>query len=281
MSVLAGAPAGSFRRRASHASAVRRPRRVRGSKPTTNGWRRPLLGFLAGATVSIGVGAALLSTGFAAGLTVNGNTLLASNVAGTTGAPTVYGWDNFNRTVNPLQGTPAAGGPPWLNQVANWATNGLTARATTSNTDANTVVNIGQSNASMVVTITPLGAAKPGVTFNDDGTDNMLLLYNSASLGSLQLYTYFGPTRVFLAGVTGIGPVGVPFVLRVTSNGPTITIFVNGVLKMTQTLTGTNLCKAKDLGCTPAVATPNNTRWGLWADADTSSTFDDFRVESP
>ena len=82
-----------------------------------------------------------------------------------------------------------------------------------------------------------------------------------------------------LASVGGVGPVGVPFELRVTSVGPKITIFVNANPVMTQTLSGATLCRFKDIGCAPNGGA--NVGFGLWADADVTSTFNDFRIESP
>lgn len=202
-----------------------------------------------------------------------------NDVISPSGAPTVYAWDDFERTVNPLQGTAAPSTNLWRPGVGSWLTTGTVARANTSSADANTLIDAPSVDASMVVTITPIGGnPKPGVTFNDDGTDDMLLLYTKAGGGTLTLSTYFGPTRVFLSAVTGVGPVGTAFELRVTSNGPTITIFVNGSLVMTQTLAGSNLCKFKDMGCAPNGGP--NVGFGLWADTDTASTFDDFRIES-
>ena len=76
------------------------------------------------------------------------------------------------------------------------------------------------------------------------------------------------------------GPVGTPGELRVTSIGPVISIFVNGgsTPLISQTLSGANLCKFKDIGCPPNGGA--NVGFGLWADTDTASLFDDFRIES-
>ena len=248
---------------------------IRASRsPVRRGPRRRVL--LAGLVFAVlaGVGSA-----FAASLGVSTEEVTVNDVISSSGAPTVYAWDDFERTVNPLQGTAAPSTNLWRNGVGSWLTNGTVARANTNSADANTLINAPTVDASMVVTITPIGGnPSPGVTFNDDGTDDMLLLYTKAGGGTLTLSTYFGPTRVFLAAATGIGPVGTAFELRVTSNGPTITIFVNGSLVMSQTLAGANLCKFKDIGCPPNGGA--NVGFGLWADKDTASTFDDFRIES-
>ena len=85
---------------------------------------------------------------------------------------------------------------------------------------------------------------------------------------------------MFLASTSGVGNPNSTFELRVTSNGPTITVFVNGTLRMTQTLTGTNLCKFKDTGPGCVADGKPNVGFGIWSDTDTTSTFDNFRVES-
>lgn len=233
-------------------------------------------------TLAAGSFAVLASVGtaFAASVGVASESVSVNTVSGSSGAPTVYAWDDFERTVNPLQGSNSPSANLWKTGVGSWLTNGTIAQASTKNTDANTSIDAPGVDASIVVTITPFGTIpKPGVTFNDDGTDKMLLLYTKAGGGTLTLYTNFSSNRVVLSSVTAVGAVGTPFELRVTSVGPTITIFVNANLVMTQTLSGANLCKFKDIGCTPNGRA--NVGFGLWADTDTASTFNDFRIESP
>jgi hypothetical protein len=218
---------------------------------------------------------------FAANLSLSPDQNTTQNIVGTSGAPTIFSWDDFNRTTTPLEGQTTPGGLNWKPQIGTWPLNGTTVRTNTSNADANVIVDLATLDATMVVTMTPVGTnARPGLTFNDDGSNNMLLLYSSAGGGTLTLWTYFGPTRVFVASTAAVGVPGTSFEVKVTSNGPTITVFVNGTLRLTQTLTGTNLCKFKDTGagCTPDGRA--NVGFGLWADNDTSSFFDDFRLES-
>ena len=230
---------------------------------------------------ALAIASMLIGRALAAGLILSGEQITAQNIDGTSGAPTIYSWDNFDRVLNLLPGSVSPGGLVWKPQIGTWVLNGATARTTTSNKDANVLMDLAVLDASMVVTITPgNGTARPGVTFNDDGTNNMLLLYSSAGGGTLTLSTYFGPTRVFLASTSGVGNPNSTFELRVTSNGPTITVFVNGTLRMTQTLTGTNLCKFKDIGPGCVSDGKPNVGFGIWADSDTLSTFDDFRLES-
>ena len=233
------------------------------------------------AVAGLAIAALLISRAFAAGLLLSSDQITAQNITGVSGAPTVYSWDDFDRVLNLLPGSVSPGGLVWKPQIGTWLLDGATARTSTSDKDANVLMDIPTVDASMVVTITPgIGTARPGVTFNDDGTNNMLLLYSASGGGTLTLSTYFGPTRVFLASTSGVGNPNSTFELRVTSNGPTITVFVNGTLRITQTLTGTNLCKFKDTG-TGCVSDGNpNVGFGIWADTDTSSTFDNFRVES-
>lgn len=216
--------------------------------------------------------------GLAAQLPIDASALTAATVVGTAGVPTVFAWDNFDRATV-LNSQPSPNGTIWKNQIGTWQTNGATARTTTNNRDANIVMDLTTVDVSMVVTVTPLGPnPRPGVTFNDDGNDNMLLLYSDTAGGTLTLFTYFGPTRVSIASATGIGPAGTPFELRVTTNGPNITVFVNGSLRIGVVLAGANLCLAKDTGC--AGDGQPNVGYGIWADRDTTSVFDDFRLES-
>ena len=233
------------------------------------------------AGVLLAVMSVVIGRAFAANLLLSGEQITAENLDGTSGAPTVYGSATFDRVQNPLQGTTSPTGGFWKPQIGTWLTNGTTARTSTSNANANVIMDAPAVDASMVVTINPgNGTVRPGVTFNDDGNNNMLLLYSSNGGGTLTLSTYFGPTRVFVASVNGIGNPNTAFELRVTSIGPTITVYVNGTLRMTQTLSGANLCKFKDIG--PGCVSDNqpNVGFGLWADSDTSSTFDNFRIES-
>ena len=245
-------------------SAIRRPR------------RRVLIG-----GVALLIASLLLGRAFAAGLLLSSDQITAQNLSGLSGAPTVYGWDNFDRVQNPIQGTSSPSGIAWNAQIGTWLADGSTARTATTNANANVLMNVPSVDASMVVTISPgNGTARPGVTFNDDGDDNMLLLYSPSAGGTLTLSTYFGPTRVFVASTNGVGNPNSTFELRVTSIGPTITVYVNGTLRMTQTLTGANLCKFKDTGSGCVSDGQPNVGFGIWADTDTSSTFDNFRVES-
>ena len=230
---------------------------------------------------ALAVASMLLSRAFAAGLFVSSDQLTAQNLSGVSGAPTVYGWDNFNRVQNPLQGTTSSSGVVWKAQIGSWLADGSSASTATTDANANVLMDVPTVDASMVVTITPgNGSARPGVTFNDDGDDSMLLLYSASGGGTLTLSTYFGPTRVFVASARGVGNPNSTFELRVTSIGPTISVYVNGTLRMTQTLTGANLCKFKDTGSGCVSDGQPNVGFGLWADSDTSSTFDNFRVES-
>ena len=242
--------------------------------------RRPrALVLLLGAALAIAT--LLLGRAVAAGLFVSSDQITAQNLDGVSGAPTVYGWDDFDRVLNPLQGTSTTGGMVWIPQIGTWATNGSTASTPVSTANANVLINVPTVDASLVVTINPgTGTARTGVTFNDDGDDNMLLLYSASGGGTLTMSTYFGPTRVSLASITGVGNPNTSFELRVTSIGPTITVFVNGTLSMTQTLTGTNLCKFKDTGPGCVSDGQPNVGFGLWAESDTRSTFDNFRIES-
>ena len=233
------------------------------------------------AVIAAFVASGLAGRAVAASLLVNSDQTTTENITGPSGAPTVYSWDNFDRVTTPLEGTASPGGLVWKPQIGTWPLNGTTVRTNTSNADANVVMDLSVLDAAMVVTMFPVGAnARPGLTFNDDGSNNMLLLYSSAGGGTLTLSTYFGTTRVFLASTAGVGAPGTSFEVRVVSLGPTITVFVNGTLRLTQTLTGTNLCKFKDTGtgCTPDGRA--NVGFGLWADKDTVSFFDDFRLES-
>lgn len=233
------------------------------------------------AGAALAIASLVVGRAFAANLFVSGEQITAQNLDGTSGAPTVYSWDNFDRVLNLLPGSVSPGGLVWKPQIGTWVLDGATARTTTSNKDANVLMDLATVDASLVVTLNPIGTnARPGITVNDDGSNNMLLLYSSAGGGTLTLSTYFGPTRVFLASTSGVGAPGSSVEVRVTSNGPTITVFVNGTLRITQTLTGANLCKFKDIGpgCVPSNGA--NVGFGIWADTDTVSTFDNFRVES-
>jgi hypothetical protein len=252
-------------------------RPIHAIKALTGSYRQRF-GAAAALLAVVSVGTATLAS--SAQLIVTPRTLTAVTTTGGAFAPgTVITSDSFSGTGN-LPGQATSSGATWVKSGGgNWQVNGSTVSTTGNSPGASVVVNAAMLNYAAFVTITPLSTTPtPGLTFNNDGTNMMVVEYTAASSGTLRLFTLFGGTKTAVATATGIGPIGTPFVLKATSNGPNITIATNGTTRISYTLTGTNACLAKHIGCA-GDGTPN-TGVGLWADRDSSSTFSAFRVEA-
>jgi hypothetical protein len=126
-------------------------------------------------------------------------------------------------------------------------------------------------NAAVEATLSfPVTARRAGLTFDDDGTNGMYVVYTDVNGGSLFLYKAAGAITQ-IASVTGVGVVATAD-LRVETFDPTVKVYLNGTLWLAYTLTAAERTTFK------AAA---NTRFGLIADADANTRFDDFRVTGP
>ncbi len=109
--------------------------------------------------------------------------------------PTVYGWDNFNRTMT-LNNSVTPSGKVWRSQIGTWVANGTTGKTTTTSPLANIVMDAPTTEVSTVVTITPQGGnPRPGVTINDDGRNALIVQYSQLAAGTISLITYTNASR--------------------------------------------------------------------------------------
>ena len=242
---------------------------------------------LLAAAIMLAVGVA--APGFAATLAVTSTMVTSTGVATGSGAPTVFAYDNFDRatTVNPFNGTASQGGLVWQTRSGSFritAADRARANGGTSSYD-NTDLDVNAIDRTTIVTLFPQSASPTaGLSINNDGDDRLTVLYSYASGGTLTLHRVAaGPTRTVLATATGVGTFNAttPMVLKVVSAGAAITVSVNATVRITHTLTGTDLCRIKDVCVLPAVADGvANDSFGIAADMDASSRFEDFRIES-
>jgi hypothetical protein len=193
--------------------------------------------------------------------------------------PTVYGWDNFDRT-GPLSNAVTPSGAIWRSRAGTWTSDGTAAKLATNTNAASIVIDAPAVDASVVATITPQnGNPRPGLVINDDGTNSMLVVYSQVAGGQLVLMTSQRGVQVTVASAGGLNGQGTPFELRVTSIGTQISVFVDDQLAISYALTGATACLIKHIGC-EGNGVPN-TGFGLYASRDTGSVFDDFRIEAP
>jgi hypothetical protein len=193
----------------------------------------------------------------------------AWSVAGGTGAPTVSAWDSFTRPNGTnLDGQPTGGGgPDWQVIAGTWSSSPNGAKS--SNTaNAAMVVDCGSSNLTTTVVMSmPLGNFSAGLTLKAFGSWLLTVDYSSANSGRIDIATVYNGTQTVLASVTGVGRTS-PTTLSATYDDGTVTVRLNGVQRLTTTLSWGN-----------ALLAGFSTRSGLYADSDALTTFDDFRCE--
>ena len=207
----------------------------------------------------------------AAVITIPPRTLTATSVSGSAGAPTVYVWDNFDRA-NGAIGSAVVGGV-WGQNIGSWTIQANQARATSIATGNVTISVPNVVNGRIDVDLTFGATAQAGVDFDDDGSNNMMVLYRkSGATSQVRLYTWIGtgalPPPVATANVT----TATTAALAVVANGSTVQVLWNGTQIINYTLTATEIAALKNAG---------SNQVGLWAELDSTSRFDNFRFQSP
>lgn len=209
----------------------------------------------------------------AASITIPPGTLTATSVTGTTGAPTVYIWDHFDRA-NGSIGSAVVGGI-WGQSVGTWTISGNVARCTNTATGNATITVPGVVDARVDVDMTFGTTAQAGLDFDDDGAglNNMMVLYRkTATISQVRLHTWIGnvafPAPVATANVASATSASV----TVIAVGSSVQVFWNGGLVISYTLNATEVAALKDAG---------SNQFGLWAESDSTSRFNNFRVQSP
>lgn len=221
--------------------------------------------------VALAAGSAVAA---AASLPTTRAMLFASDLVGSTGAPTVLAWSNFTGASGTnLSGKALNAGGAWTVHLGTFVIDTLNrGRATPATAYANMSVNAGVVAASVEVVLTfTTTARRAGVTFNDDGSNGMFAEFSDLNGGQALLF------KADTTGITQIGSalgLGAPasVTLRVDATTTTTKVFVNGVQKIAYTLTALESTTFRSAA---------NTRFGLIADNDAGTRFDDFHVDGP
>jgi hypothetical protein len=237
--------------------------------PSTSLHRRPLSVPIA-VTLSVILASSLL-VAHAASIGLAAKRLGSFAIANAPTAPTVYAWTAFTAANNTdLNGLALPSGQTWTVHIGTWRINTNQAATTVSTALSNASVAVGTVNAAVQITmIFGATARRAGVTFLDDGTNGMYVVYSNQNGGQLQMYKYQGGATL-LATTTNVGTPA-SATLRVETFTNTINVYFAGTLVMTYTLTAAEATLFK------AAA---HDRFGIIADSDTNTKFDDYRVES-
>lgn len=192
----------------------------------------------------------------------------AWTIPGSTGAPTVVTWTGFTGSNNTrLSGANLEGGGSWVADIGTWTIQSNQA-ATNSVSLANMSVDVGSNSASAWATLTFGATARAGVMALDNGGVAIYALYSKGSGGTIQLYKYSGG-QVLLATVTGVGtPTSAVMGLDATTN--VMRVSWNGAVVLSYTLTASEVGTFK---------TGTNHRFGIIADSDSLTRFDNFHVD--
>ena len=198
------------------------------------------------------------------------------NVAGGVSTPTVLAWDSFQRADAQLAGSTLPSGQTWRTTIAlnNWQLTGNQVRSSAASTIGYVVVQMNRQDAVAEVVLSNLtSGANAGIDINDDDTDNLMVLYTrSGTSSAVTLYKYISKYVQIGASVAVPGaPASVT--LRVASVGAVISVWVDGILVMTNTLAGADLAVKYTNG--------DNTLFGLWSRNDVTTRFDNFHVDAP
>jgi hypothetical protein len=214
------------------------------------------------ATVAGGLGASAASLNGATSAPLGGWVYPATSVA-----PNVLAWASFNGATNTnLDGQALNGGGTWIVDTGSWRIQGNRARS--SNTAMSNIgVDVGTPDAAVIVTLTVSGTTNAGVLANDDGTAALYALYSRSAGGTIRLYKYVGGATV-LATATGVGTAA--GTIELDSRTTTVTVSWNGTQVLSYALTPTEAATLHGAG---------NSRFGLIADGDGTTRFDDFHVD--
>lgn len=195
--------------------------------------------------------------------------LSAFSMVASTGAPNVLTWANFTGANGTnLSAKTLNGGGTWIADSGTWTIQTGTA-ASTNAPLANVDTNVGTQNASALATLTFGATANAGLVALDNGTTTLYTLYSKAGGGTMTLYKYAGGAMT-LATAAGIGTPASALV-KLDASTSTIKVSFAGTQVLTYTLTAAEVTSLKGAA---------NNRFGLMADADGTTRFDDFHVDN-
>ena len=191
---------------------------------------------------------------------------------GGAGVPTMAAWDNFARADGTNLNGQATGdnGPAWQVVSGTWTTSANAGKLSVNARDAALVVDCGATNATVTATITlpANGNFSAGLALKQGTAGFLSVEYGHGNSGNIEIARTLSGSRQVLASVTNLGR-NSPATLAATYLDGTVTVQLNGVSRLSATLDS----------ATEAVYRPH-TRFGLSADNDSLSTFDNFRCET-
>jgi hypothetical protein len=241
--------------------------------PPSTTSRRPsrLLPTLGAVTLPALVASALL-VAHAAAIGLSSKKLAAFTVTGGPTVPTVYAATDFTGTSGPsITTVPLPTGQTWTINAGTWTISNN--EAAVSNTAlANAWVSAGTNSAAVQVNlIFTQTSRRSGVTLLDNGTNRLYAVVSQQTGGRVQLYKQVGGTTTLLAAANGLGTPA-SAILRVEAFSSTINVYFAGALVITYVLNPTEVGQFEG---------PTNVRYGLMADGDSNTLFDDFLVTGP
>ncbi|MBI4883664.1 MAG: hypothetical protein HY826_06360 [Actinobacteria bacterium] len=198
--------------------------------------------WIAGLSLAFGVFAASLANAATIG-GLTANSLEAWNQAGGVGAPTVLTCDDFSLSAptgsalntRPVRAAAKCGSGTWTVHRGTWTISSGLLQASTS--DATATINAGQTNISAQATITNAngGSRIAGVAIDHTGATRIYLVGALSGPGTAQLRLVNGGTVTVLASASAT--ITATTTVRITRNGATVTVSVNGVQALSFTLT--------------------------------------------
>ncbi len=206
--------------------------------------------------------------------------LASFSLVSTSGAPTVLTWENFDGPNGTLiSGTNPDWGPGiWRSLGGTWRIRGNQADTTSSSLGSINVHNPGLVDAAVEITLDRFGSTTfdAGLLFNDNNYSVLILRYQSTANGTLALYSWNGGYSL-LSSVTnlypgGIGTAPATVTLRARTSGAQIDAFLDGALQFSYTLSTAEQTIYKS---------SNHDGYGMWAEFDTTTKFDNFHVDTP
>ncbi len=227
-----------------------------------------LLGIVAATTMSVAVAGGSIAGAQPIGPQTS-KVLSAFSMVASTGAPSVLTWANFTGANGTnLSGKTLNGGGTWIVDGGTWTIQSNTA-APTNDALANMDTNVGTQKASALATLTFGATSNAGLVALDNGTTALYTLYSKAAGGTMTLYKYAGGP-VVLGSAAGIGTPASALV-KLDATTSVIKVSFAGTQVVSYTLTAAEITSLK--GAT-------NNRFGLMADADGTTRFDDFHVDA-
>lgn len=170
-------------------------------------------------------------------------TLEAWNQSGGPGTPTVLTCDNFALPAatgsalasRPVQLPAKCGSFTWTTHRGTWTITTGQLRATTANATAS--IDTGTTNVSAEATVLNAngGSRIAGIAINHTGATRVYLAAALSGPSTVQLRLINGGTITTLASAPVT--IGASAVVRITRNGTTVTVSVNGTLAITRVLT--------------------------------------------